>query len=252
LIVSRGGVRDWYAPFAAGYREIFNYLSPEEFRRRHDLRVAANGEQKQRRVLEFERELLRELTGDVQHRKMLHPSLMYTLFNPFWWGHVDERWVHRYARYRPLPAPALIEGTPREPYVAVKFYFNDCFPATEPNREFVRDLLKALVAEGPVVSLTTGLQLDDHGGFDIESLGVRSMLPHVDARVNLAAQSALVAGASAFVGTYGGFSYLAPFYGVRSRAYYGNPAGFSQRHLDMARSALSLIGAKDLLEVSSA
>ena len=65
-------------------------------------------------------------------------------------------------------------------------------------------------------------------------------------------QSALVAGASAFMGTYGGFSYMAPFYGVRSIAYYGDRSGFSQRHLAMARSALSRIGASDLLEVAPA
>ena len=42
------------------------------------------------------------------------------------------------------------------------------------------------------------------------------LLPaHLDVRENLAVQTALVAGASAFVGTYGGFSYLAPFLGVR-------------------------------------
>ena len=59
LIVSRGGTAAWYRPFAAGYRDIFDYLTPEEFRQRHDERVAANGEQKQTQVLAFERQLLR-------------------------------------------------------------------------------------------------------------------------------------------------------------------------------------------------
>lgn len=252
LVVSRGGVGSWYQPFAAGYRETFDQLSPEEFRRRHDQRVELNGEQKQRTVLAFERELLQELTSDVQHRRMLHPSLMYTLFNPFWWGHVDESWVHRYTRYRALAPPPLPAGAPSSPYVAVKFYFNDCFPATDENKAFVRRILQQLVARGPVVSLTTGLQLDDHGGADIEALGVQTLPPHLDASQNLAVQSALVAGASAFVGTYGGFSYLAPFYGVRSVAFYGDRAGFSQRHLDMARSAFTTLGAGHLLEVTAA
>ena len=52
-------------------------------------------------------------------------------------------------------------------------------------------------------------------------------------------QAALVARASAFVGTYGGFSYLAPFLGVPATAYYSNEAGFFERHLAMARSALA-------------
>jgi hypothetical protein len=65
-------------------------------------------------------------------------------------------------------------------------------------------------------------------------------------------QSAIVARAKAFVGTYGGFSYMAPFYGVRSQAFYSDPAGFSQKHLHMARSALDAIGAGGLLDVRDA
>src|SRR6185503_7026307 len=131
LIVSRGGTASWYRPFATGYRDIFDYLTPEEFRQRHDERVAANGEQKQTQVLAFERQVLRELTKDVHSRSMLHPSTMYGLFNPFWWGHVEEEWVHRFARYERLSADAGVECLqPDTPYTAVKFYFNDCFPDT--------------------------------------------------------------------------------------------------------------------------
>jgi hypothetical protein len=56
------------------------------------------------------------------------------------------------------------------------------------------------------------------------------------------------AGAS-FVGTYGGFSYLAPFLNVRSTAYFSDPDGYSARHLLMARSALESIDAGGLLNV---
>jgi len=62
LVVSRGGTASWYRPFAAGYREIFDHVPVDEFRTLHDERVAANGEQKQTRVLEFEHRLLRRLT----------------------------------------------------------------------------------------------------------------------------------------------------------------------------------------------
>jgi hypothetical protein len=102
-----------------------------------------------------------------------------------------------------------------------------------------------------VVSLATGLRLDDHEGGDVEALGVRSLPPNVPPRENLAIQAALVGHAAAFVGTYGGFSYLAPFLGVAATAYYSNRAGFSQRHLTMARSALGTIDAAGLLDVRS-
>ena len=261
LIVSRGGTAPWYEPFAAGYRDIFDHLSPDEFRQRHDERVAANGEQKQTQVLAFERRLLRQLTPDVHSRSMLHPSTMYGLFNPFWWGHVGEAWVHRFTVYEPLTAKdGLVLGqgeavagfrAPDAPYTAVKFYFNDCFPDTPENRAFVRRTLQALTACGPVVSLATGLRLDDHSSDDAGTSGVRTLPHDIHPRENLALQTAIVAGAAAFAGTYGGFSYLAPFLGVRSTAYFSDPQGYSPRHLLMARSALTSIGFGDLLDVRS-
>jgi len=261
LIVSRGGTAPWYEPFASGYRDIFDYLSPEEFRQRHDERVAANGEQKQTQVLAFERQLLRQLTTDVHSRSMLHPSTMYGLFNPFWWGHVDEAWVHRFAKYERLAASDARAGTvkaghvgaafrrPESPYTAVKFYFNDCFPDTDSNRAFVRRTLEKLAERGPVVSLATKLRLDDHDSDVGGAPGVRTLPADMHPRENLLMQTALVAGASEFVGTYGGFSYLAPFLGVRSTSFFSDAEGYSPRHLVMARSALESIGARGLLDV---
>jgi hypothetical protein len=99
---------------------------------------------------------------------------------------------------------------PSQPYTAVKFYFNDCFPETERNRQFVHDTLAALSVRGPVVSLATGLRLDDHGD-EGHVGGVIPFPAEIRPQENLAVQAAIVARASAFVGTYGGFSYLAPF-----------------------------------------
>jgi len=249
LVVSRGGTQSWYQPFASAYRDIFDQLPPAEYRLKHDERVAANGEQKQRKVLAFEHDLLRQLTRDIRSRTMLHPSTMYELFNPFWWMHTDDQWVLNYVRYRRLEAGAANIDLPTQPYTAVKFYFNDCFPPTDENRAFVRRTVEQLAGRGPVVSLTTGLQLDDHGGIDAAAFGVQPFPADVPPRDNLALQTAIVARASSFVGTYGGFSYLAPFLGIRSIAYYGDPDGFSRRHLLMVRSALHTLGADDLLDV---
>jgi hypothetical protein len=252
IVVSRGGTSSWYRPFAAEYREVFEHLTPEEFRRLHDERVRCAGEQKQTRVTPFELELMNEMARHSGTRggNLLHPSLMYRAYNPYWWGHVGEGWVHTHADYRRLERPVNgpRPGLPSS-YAAVKFYFNECFPATDRNRTFVREIIRDLAEEGPVVSLTTGLNLDDHGSVDIEHLDVRELPSGLAAGCNLHVQSAVVAGASVFVGTYGGFSYLAPFYGVRSIAYYSDPAGFSARHLAMARSAFAAIGSGALLEL---
>ena len=250
VVVSRGGTWSWYRHFAARYREVFDYVGPEEFRRRHDERVRHQGEQKQTAVTAFERDLLERIarrTGaaDWVH---LHPSTMYDVLNPFWWRHLDESWVRRHGRFRRLQAPDRRDAGPLpDEYYAVKFYFNECFPATDANRAFVRQTVADLASALPVVSLTTGLSLDDHGGLELEGRGVTTLPPRLDPRRNLHVQSAVVAHARGFVGTYGGFAYLAPLYGVPSTGYYGVESGFSPRHLELAQSVFAQIG-RGLLE----
>lgn len=254
LVISRGGTRGWYEPFAAAYRDVLDYVTPEAFKAQHDARVREIGEQKQTRITGFERELIDMMTADagVRPAPTLHPSLMYRILRPFWWGHLGPAWVERHARYRMLPKPSRAD-LPRLPesYVAVKFYYNDCFPASTENRARAREVIAALAARGPVVSLSTGIDLDDHGDAQVDAGGALELAGATPPSRNLHVQSAVVAHADAFVGTYGGFAYLAPFYGVRCTSYHSDEAGFSRSHLTMARSALALLGAPDLLDVRS-
>jgi hypothetical protein len=252
VAVSRGGAASWYEPFAGTYLDVLDYASPDELKDHHGYRLRELGEQKQRRITPFEQKVLAAMRLDGSGDALLHPSEMYRLFNPFWWRHTTEAWVHRRAIYAPLipphnaPLPALPPS-----FAAVKFYFNDCFPETGANVEFARETVRALVARSPVVSLAMEQRVDDHTAVSLRDLGVISLQPGAVSQ-NLHLQSAVVARASVFVGTYGGFSYLAPFYGVRSVAYYDDASAFSPRHLAMAHSVLSVLGTPGLLETHPA
>jgi hypothetical protein len=262
LIVSRGGTAAWYRRFASHYADVFDVVTPERFRQEHDRRVRELGEQKQTRPTAFDRELVAAAVrgAGTEAWQLLHPSRMYEAFNPFWWGHVPIDWVHGHARYAPLPAPvpapaaAPLSGLPAD-YVAAKFYFNECFPATAANRQFVASMLEVLSRRLPVVVLSTGLSLDDHAdGHDRGGRNHRvTTLPEgIDPAHNLELQSAVVSRARAVVGTYGGFAYLAPFFGVPSLGCYSDAGGFSIKHLEVARSAFERIGAGGLLHVQAA
>lgn len=252
VVMSRGGTASWYRPFAARYVDVFDQVSAETFRDQHDERVRELGEQKQTRVTAFDQQLVEAAMrcSHVSDWSLLHPSRMYDVLNPYWWGHQSSEWVSDHVRYARLPEPPA-SGIPDMPprYVAVKFYFNDCFPATVQNQAFVADILRTLAARGPVVALSTGLNIDDHGGVRVDEYGVRHLPEGIAPSRNLQVQSAIVARAEAFVGTYGGFSYMAPFYGVKSVAFYSEPNGFSRKHLDMARSAFDTIGGSGMLDV---
>ncbi len=51
----------------------------------------------------------------------------------------------------------------------------------------------------------------------------------------------MIARARAFVGTYGGYSYLAPFCGVPSLAFYSEPT-FKMHHLQVAQHVFAQLG----------
>jgi len=266
VAMSRGGTGAWYAHVARRYYDIFDQIGLNDFRGRNRVRSAELGEQKQLAMTGFDRDLLAPVlsASGADATRVLHPSMMFELFRRFWWGHFDSEWVRRHARFRALSAPAQPGSPPRlrggveddvlsrlpRDYVAVKFYYNDAFPRTPENRAFAHDVLHALCERGPVVSLSTGLALDDHEGWEEEeSLAAHGIRTDLSPATNLGLQTRIVANARAWVGTYGGFAYLAPFHGVRSTAYYSLERGFSQRHLALAREVFGRLSAEPLLSV---
>ncbi len=250
-VISRGGTREWYHGVAA-YHDVFEAVDEAAVRRGHVARVRELGEQKQRQKTAFDDELVAAISREagLDASAVLHPSTMFELMSPYWWGHADEDWVFRYTRYRRFSKPAAPAGVPLPPagYTAVKFYFNDCFPDTAGTRAFLHRTVESLAQAAPVVSLNMTLHVDEHHGPRLEGGRVMTM-PPVEPAKNLAVQSAIVANARAFAGTYGGFSYLAPFYGVPTTAYYADAGGFSAKHLTLARAALASVGAAGLLQI---
>jgi len=251
IAVTRGGAASWYAPIAGRSFDALAVMAPDDFRTRNEDRTGILGEQKQVRITALEEDLLamvrRGEGGDVA---VLHPSLMYYLFAPYWWGHRPIGWIERHARHVRLEPPPLALDLPRE-YTAVKFYFNDCFTSTPAHRAFVERTIRALADEGPVISLSTGLSVDGHAPCEPDIAAMHGIGHLLAPQTNLLVQSAVVARARRFVGTYGGFAYLAPFYGVPALSYYTDPGTFSVRHLDLAQHvfARSGSGGPGLLEL---
>jgi hypothetical protein len=243
VIVSRGGVTSWYGLPNSRYVDVFSVATPDEFRSRTETT------KKQRTVTAFDRDIARRVRtalggGAVQ---LLHPALMYALFMPFWKDQAPVRRVFDHVRYRRIEPPRPI-GLPALPakYVAVRFYFSNCFPDTADNRAFVARVIEALSEHHDVVMLNPGFRPDDHMDYVAAShprIHVFDMSAH--AGENLAWQSAIIAGAQAFVGTYGGFAYLAPFCGVRSIAFYSDRNYFTY-HLTHAQRAFAAIGSEAL------
>lgn len=240
-IVSRGGVAAWYGIDGSRYVDIFSLFAPNVFRARTD-----PVEHKQRSVLPFDREIVdgaAERAGIDPAAPLLHPELMYRTFASFWRDDDGVALVDRFTAHRRLRQVqhAATASLPRD-YVAVRFYFSDAFPDTATNREFLGSLLRRLARTTSVVVLDPGFRVDDHEDYASDALTEVIPLPAgIPPDENLAIQSAVLGGARGFVGTYGGYSYLAPFYGVPSIALYSHRT-FKLHHLFVAQRAFNRLG----------
>ena len=235
---SRGGAGSWYRDMCDRYVDLFDLITIPEYRRMNDERWREGGNQKQYDVTEFDRELLSLVSKRLRLDRvvLLHPSLMYRLFRYYWFEKSAVSVLKQHTVYRPLSRPGdnvAPADLPAE-YVALRFYFRPSFPDNHDNRAFVASLIRNLSRECPVVVLNTGLEVDDHEDCGAPTgSGVYRVDHLMKPENNLAVQSAIIAGARAFVGTYGGLSYLGPFYGVPAVSFYSHPDQLVQTHLDV-------------------
>jgi hypothetical protein len=219
-IVSRGGPQSWYRDIGGTYVDLFSYVGVDRF-----VSETANT-LKQKRLSVFDADLIRQVARDrgLKRAAILHPRLMYTLFRSFFARDGGIRHVIAHTAHRRIDSPgrALVPGLPDD-YVAVKFYFRPSFPRTPENVSFIRELLDEIGARHRIVLLGSGSRIDEHEDYsDPRHLDLASCGVALTPQNNLEVQTAVVAGARAFVGTYGGFCYLAPMCGVPATAFYGD------------------------------
>jgi hypothetical protein len=238
-VVSRGGVAPWYRNIGVNYIDLFDFYTPEQFRARNEERLA-QGKQKHLLLSEFDREILKVVYQHLGRKQVdhLHPMYMYRLFYPFWKQNMSIGLLDEFASFERLPAIDASDVTSHLPkdYIAVRFYFNESFPDNEENKLFVMSLLETLTETNDIVLLNPDLHIDDH--WDMRP-GRNPRIHTVDhlmtPRNNLDIQTKVISRARAFVGTYGGLSYLAPLYGVTSLAFYSQRDRFNVQHLEVAR-----------------
>jgi hypothetical protein len=241
VAVSRGGVASWYARVTDRYLDGFELLPLDRMRELAGGKGRVVGE-KQREVDELDRALLEEAARTLGGRTM--SVLSPTLVNPLMrLTKRDDPSGEALLRFTPLAAPERPSWLP-ERYVAVRFYANSPLPRRPETVHAIERVARAIGDLRPVVLLGHDLGLDGH----YELLDPRALpnaitiAERVEPRTNLALQTAVIAGAEAFVGTYGGLSYLAPRLGVPSIGFYSEPAQVNPVYLRLAQRAASLLG----------
>jgi len=235
VVVSRGGAASWYQHLTSRYVDVLDVVSPAEFQ------AQTAGPKKQFEGRGLDRQLVDEVRSRLQlapDAPVLHPSAMYRLFQALWRRQASTELVESFTEYKPMRVanrPLGSEVNLPSDYVTAKFYFSKAFPDSAKNRRAVTSLLQTISRDVPVALLRASTQLDDHLDIDVTSgSGIHVIDTHRVLNDNLAFQTRVIAGSRGFVGTYGGFSYLAPFLGVRSLSLFSRRDGFENHHLECA------------------
>jgi len=239
VVISRGGAGAWYRNISTNYVDLFDFYTPDQFRAKNSDRLREN-KQKHLALTDFDREIVKVAYNHLGSKDvdLLHPMYMYRLFYPYWKSQMSISLIDEFASFERLPPidSSDIAGELPSEYTAVRFYFNESFPDTEENKLFVTRLLNALTESGDIVVINPDLHIDDHWD---PKIGRNPRIHTIDhlmtPRNNLEIQTKVISRSRAFVGTYGGLSYLAPLYGVPSIAFYSHREKFSPQHLELAR-----------------
>ena len=236
VMVSRGRVGGWYADLTSHYVDICDITPLETFLPRNQERIRDAGSVKQTIITDFEQELLDEVAKrfDAPKSAVLHPSVLFRVCSKIWNGAVPSEWLRAHARYprfsETTSPPDVVRG---QPYVAASFWFNSYFSDTRRHRHLVHDVIGELSRRLPVVVI------EQPGSPDVgtreASARVHRVAPAPEKDDHLRTQAHIVAGASAFIGTFGGISLTAPFYNRPTMLVYGEATGSFTRHAPVCR-----------------
>lgn len=247
VAVSRGGIADWYRDVADRYVEIFDHVTPETFSIRNAQRREEHesGGQKQTVQGSLDRDILSAAmhqTG-LENAAVCHPSLMYRLFTEFWLGNRAVDLVLSHTRHLRLSVGAPSDlGLPTR-YVAAKFYTGAALPDTSEYRGALRDLVRMVAHQMPVVMLDTGMATDEHEDYLFHDIpNVLSLRDRLTPRTNLGVQASVIGGAERFVGTCGSVAWMAPMLGVDTTAVYAEDR-FLASHIMFASQVFGRMGA---------
>ena len=252
VVVSRGGAESWYEGLLGRYLDAFDCIPAERFAAMNEARWQTELNQKQAVRHAIDEEIIARVRkqAGLSDCEILHPSLMYRLFWPIFQNRLPVQDMLRHVHYTRLTGldltPELSHALPSE-YVAMRFYFRSSFPDTDANRQFVGMVAKQISKAMPVVLLNTGLSLDDH--VDCPAGALTTLERFVSPTNNLDIQSRVIANSRGLIGTYGGLSYLAPFYGVPSIGFYSDDRGLKPAHRSAAAVTCQALQSPRLIEL---
>jgi hypothetical protein len=220
VVVSRGGVSDWYSGVGSAYVDVSKLFSyPVEQVARDSVALELLKTPKRLQADDFDRAVRDAVaaTFDCEAASLLSPASFYRACYLTRKMQILDR-LDGVLEHRPLPAGSAAASPVELPggsYTVAAFPFSRAFPDTQENRAVIADLVLAASAERTVV-LIGGDQLD------VGTAGHIVVAPPLGLEMSLAESQALLAGANAFLGSVCGLAHLACSIGVPATAVFSD------------------------------
>lgn len=240
VIVTRGGLAPLYAHCASQGYDLYALRSVAEVRREnlYDTKFRqASKTIKQLESTEWDEQVIADAAdalklGTVYH--MVHPAWCYWALAPYWEDTAGLQYLTSLADYQQLPKVSIDANLPAS-YVAMKWYGRPTFPYPHHEvAEFVQKTTAIIAQQVPVVIVNAGSEHDDHVDIPVVGPNIHILPPDLKPEDNLKVQAAIIGGAKAFIGTYGGMAQLALRLGVPSVSFYTEWFGTSHQHYNLS------------------
>lgn len=233
--ISRGGASVWYGTPQG--LELYAMRTPQQIRLEVIKKSRRYNTNKSTHVSAFDRAIYRDAaqTLNLSAYRTLHPAWMYRTLWRFWGGLEGLEWLQPRIGVSILPPPPLPDGLALPPqFVAAKFYWRSTFAPGPVTVNFVEACLGHVSKTLPVILLDTPFHVDDHADCDPPAMPnvqrLSQLYPGITVETALAVQSAVLARAVGYVGTYGGLSHLALRFGRPSVSVYEQWQGAALPH----------------------
>jgi hypothetical protein len=244
VVISRGGVKDWYTGVLGNYLDLFDLVPLKRQEYRDDVLRRIASSEAPPAAGKIEKEIFKEAARLIGAERFttLHPQVMFKLFKRRWSGLAGDTFVIRYTRLQSIgrevaPATKRLGELPRD-YVAVDFRFSQALPDTPRNRDLILRFVQRLSQDVDVFLLEPAIE-PERG--PLAGIGSGPRLHRIEKEIRpseiLAVQAGVIAGARAYVGTFGPMSYLGQALGCPTIAVKAadGPASSGERELQMIR-----------------
>ncbi len=241
IAIGRAGSAAWYDTAGAG--DLYEHIPVETARTLSIQASQQTGSIKQHQDEGWERHVCALAAKSIGLTKyhVLSPRWMYGLLEPFWMGQQPVSWLDgKILQHVKLPAPPLDPAIAKylpEHYIAMRWYARPTWPLKEDLVLWTRKLVEATASRIPVVMIGSGMHTDDHSDMNLGNIPnvfhLKDFAPQTPLN-NLAIQSAVIARASGYVGTYGGMAQGAMRWGVPTVALYHEFGQTSSAHLQLS------------------